>query len=81
MKSIIIFALLDIEITLELGSCPDKSLLGNKIKQTFFRCNYCDVPYQVILKAENFAEDQKYIGLLANITFPKIGEFINLCDS
>ena len=33
------------------------------------RCGYCDIPYKVIAKAENFAEDQKFLGKLANIDF------------
>jgi len=30
------------------------------------------MPYKVIAKAENFADDQKFIGRLANVTFQKI---------
>ena len=37
------------------------------------RCGYCDIPYKVIAKAENFAEDQKFIGKLANIDFKPFG--------
>ena len=37
------------------------------------RCDYCDIPYKVIAKAENFAEDQKFIGKLANIVFKSVG--------
>ena len=37
------------------------------------RCGYCDIPYKVIAKAENFAEDQKFIGKLANISFKTLG--------
>lgn len=36
------------------------------------RCGYCDIPYKVIAKAENFAEDQKFIGKLANIEIKPI---------
>ena len=36
------------------------------------RCGYCNVPYKVVAKAENFAEDQKFIGRLANIDFKPI---------
>lgn len=39
------------------------------------RCGYCDIPYKVIAKAENFAEDQKFIGKLANIEIKPIGMF------
>ena len=37
------------------------------------RCGYCDIPYQVIAKAEDFAEDQIFIGKLANIDFKPLG--------
>ena len=40
------------------------------------RCGYCDVPYDVIATAENIAEDQKYIGHMANVTFHKIGRYL-----
>ena len=40
------------------------------------RCGYCDIPYKVIAKAENFAEDQKFIGKLANIDFKPLGRWI-----
>ena len=36
------------------------------------RCGYCNIPYKVIAKAETFAEDQKFIGRLANIDFKPI---------
>ena len=42
------------------------------------RCGYCDVPYDVIATAENIAEDQKYIGHMANVTFHKIGRYLYL---
>ena len=38
------------------------------------RCWYCDIPYTIIVKAETLAEDQKYLGLMANVEFMKIGE-------
>ena len=38
------------------------------------RCGFCDVPYKVIAKAETFAEDQKFIGKLANVDFATIGK-------
>ena len=38
------------------------------------RCGYCDIAYNIIVKAETIAEDQKYLGLMANIEFKKIGE-------
>ena len=41
------------------------------------RCGYCDIPYKVIAKAENFAEDQKFIGKLANIDFEPFGRYIH----
>ena len=34
------------------------------------------MPYKVIAKAENFVEDQKFIGHFANVTFQKIGMFM-----
>ena len=37
------------------------------------RCGYCDIPYKVIAKAENFEEDRKFIGKLANVYFKPIG--------
>ena len=40
------------------------------------RCGYCDVPYKVIAKAEDFAEDQIFIGKLANIDFQPLGKNI-----
>ena len=42
------------------------------------RCGYCDIPYKVIAKAENFAEDQKFIGKLANIDFKPVGRYVYL---
>ena len=42
------------------------------------RCGYCDIPYKVIAKAENFAEDQKFIGKLANIDFKPFGKYIHI---
>ena len=36
------------------------------------------MPYKVIAKAENFADDQKFIGRLANVTFQKIGKYKRL---
>ena len=33
------------------------------------RCGFCNIPYQVISKAETFAEDLKFIGKLANFDF------------
>ena len=43
------------------------------------RCGYCDIPYTVIATAENIAEDQKYIGHMANVTFHKIGTNTYFC--
>ena len=40
------------------------------------RCGYCDIPYNIIVKAETIQEDQKYLGLLANVTFAKIGLYL-----
>ena len=40
------------------------------------RCGYCDIPYKVIARAENFAEDQKFIGKLANIDLKPLGRYI-----
>ena len=40
------------------------------------RCGYCNIPYKVIAKAENFAQDQKFIGKLANIDFKPLGRHI-----
>ena len=37
------------------------------------RCGYCDIPYKVIARAENFDEDRKFIGKLANIDFKTLG--------
>ena len=39
------------------------------------RCGYCDIPYKVIAKAEDFAEDQIFIGKLANIDFKPLGRY------
>ena len=44
------------------------------------RCGYCNIPYTVIARAENIAEDQKYIGHMANVTFHKIGTKITHKD-
>jgi len=41
------------------------------------RCGYCDIPYKVIAKAENFAEDQKFIGKLANIDFKPLATHVS----
>ena len=38
------------------------------------RCGYCNVPYKVIAKAENFAQDQKFIGRLADVDFKPISK-------
>ena len=40
------------------------------------RCGYCDIPYKVIARAENFDEDTKFIGKLANIDFKPLGRYI-----
>jgi len=52
----------------EMNSCR----LDKHWKPFISRCGYCDMPYKVIAKAENFADDQKFIGRLANVTFQKI---------
>ena len=39
------------------------------------RCGYCDIPYKVIARAENFDEDRKFIGKLANIDFKTLGRY------
>ena len=41
------------------------------------RCGYCDIPYKVIAKAENFAEDQKFIGKLSSIDFKPIATHVS----
>jgi len=33
------------------------------------RCGYCDAPYNFIVKAESFRQDQKFLGKMANVTF------------
>ena len=40
------------------------------------RCGYCNVPYKVIAKAESFAQDQKFIGRLANVTFKPMSKVL-----
>ena len=51
----------------------NKCGLDEHWKPFLSRCGYCDVPYKVIAKAENFAEDLKFLGKLANIDFKPIG--------
>ena len=48
--------------------------LNGHWKPFISRCGYCDIPYTIIVKAETLAEDQKYLGLMANVEFMKIGE-------
>jgi len=36
------------------------------------RCGYCDLPYRVIAKAENFQDDQRFIGDLAGVQLDKV---------
>ena len=36
------------------------------------QCAFCDIPYKVIARAETFAEDQKFIGQMAGVTFEQI---------
>ena len=50
----------------------NKCGLDKHWKPFISRCGYCNIPYKVIAKAENFAEDQKFIGRLANIDFKPI---------
>ena len=50
----------------------NKCDLDKHWKPFISRCGYCNIPYKVIAKAENFAEDQKFIGRLANIDFKSI---------
>ena len=47
--------------------------LNNHWRPFISRCGYCDIPYNIIVKAETIQEDQKSLGLLANVTFAKIG--------
>ena len=54
----------------------NKCGLDKHWKPFISRCGYCDIPYKVIAKAENFAEDQKFIGKLANIDFKPVGRYI-----
>ena len=54
----------------------NKCGLDKHWKPFISRCGYCDIPYKVIAKAENFAEDQKFIGKLANIDFKTLGRYI-----
>ena len=54
----------------------NKCGLDKHWKPFISRCGYCDIPYKVIAKAENFAEDQKFIGKLANIDFKPLGRYI-----
>ena len=55
--------------------CKDlnKCGLNNHWKPFISLCSYCDIPYRVIVKAETIKEDQKNLGLMANVTFPEIG--------
>ena len=55
----------------------NKCDLDDHWKPFIARCGYCDIPYKVIAKAENFAEDQKFIGKLANIEFKPVGRWIS----
>jgi len=57
-----------LDICKEMKSCN----FNKHWKPYISRCGYCDVSYKVIAKAENFAEDQKLIGHLANVTFMNI---------
>ena len=53
---------------------PNKCHMNVHWKPFISRCGYCDIAYNIIVKAETIAEDQKYLGLMANIEFKKIGE-------
>ena len=41
------------------------------------RCGYCDINYKIIAKAENFAQDQLFLGHMANVTFQKIESHVS----
>lgn len=57
-----------VKICRQMNACR----LDKHWKPFISRCGYCDVPYTVIARAETIAEDQKYIGHMANVTFHKI---------
>ena len=56
---------------------PRSCHLDKHWKPFVSRCGYCDVPYDVIAKAENFYQDQEFIGRLANVTFQKIESHVS----
>ena len=58
-----------VKVCRQMNTCK----LDKHWKPFISRCGYCDIPYTVIARAENIAEDQKYIGHMANVTFHKIG--------
>jgi len=41
------------------------------------RCGYCDVPYSIIVKAENYLVDQKFLGKMANVTFAELESHVS----
>ena len=51
-----------------MSSCK----LDKHWKPFISRCGYCDVPYQVIGRAETFEQDQRGIGRLARVSFPSM---------
>ena len=73
----------DIFIKLILDETGKKCEQIHKCKSDFHwrpfisQCAYCHAPYTIIGKLETADEDQKYISLMANVTFPKIGNMAN----
>jgi len=55
----------------------NKCGLDKHWKPFISRCGYCDIPYKVIAKAENFAQDQKFIGKLGNIDFKTVATHVS----
>jgi len=55
------------------GNCK----FNNHWKPYISRCGYCEIPYKIIAKAETFAEDQKYIGRLANVNFTTLEKHVS----
>jgi len=62
-----------VKVCRQMNTCK----LDKHWKPFISRCGYCDIPYTVIARAENIAEDQKYIGHMANVTFHKIESHVS----
>lgn len=71
------FAQMILDVSAKKCRSPNKCGLDKHWRPFISRCGYCDVPYKIIAKAENFEADQKFIGHMANVTFEKIESHVS----